>query len=578
MLDTKIKQKYEEWLNSEFLNEAEKKELKDIQNDEKEIIERFYKDLDFGTGGLRGIRGMGTNRMNVYVVRMATQGLANYMLKTDPKAKEKGIVIAHDSRIQSTEFAKTAALVMAGNGIKAYLYDSLRATPELSFAVRNLGTLSGIVVTASHNPPEYNGYKVYWEDGAQVVAPHDKAIIGEVKAIKGLNDINYINEKEAKEKGLLEIIGKNIDDKFIEALKKEVIVNHDIIDEMGKKMKIVYTPLHGAGNVACQRILKETGFENVYVVKEQEQPDGNFPTASYPNPEDPKVFELGIKLADEKGANIVMANDPDADRIGLAVKTKSGEWVFPNGNQVGVLAVDYILENMNNIPKNGVIISTVVSTPMLDDVCAKHGVELIRTLTGFKYIGEKIKLFEQGKDKKEYLFGFEESYGYLKGTHARDKDAVGATLLIAEIAAYYESKGISLDEAIDALYEKYGYYREGIKAVTMQGKEGGEKIAEIMTGLREKAPSTILGKKVVTSRDFLNATEKDIINKKEIKLDLPSSNVLQFVLEDNTYITARPSGTEPKIKFYFGVKGDTASIADDKLKNTMEEFLKTVLD
>jgi len=565
LLDTKIKQKYEEWLNSEFLNEAEKKELKDIQNDEKEIIERFYKDLDFGTGGLRGIRGMGTNRMNVYVVRMATQGLANYMLKTDPKAKEKGIVIAHDSRIQSTEFAKTAALVMAG-------------TPELSFAVRNLGTLSGIVVTASHNPPEYNGYKVYWEDGAQVVAPHDKAIIGEVKAIKGLNDINYINEKEAKEKGLLEIIGKNIDDKFIEALKKEVIVNHDIIDEMGKKMKIVYTPLHGAGNVACQRILKETGFENVYVVKEQEQPDGNFPTASYPNPEDPKVFELGIKLADEKGANIVMANDPDADRIGLAVKTKSGEWVFPNGNQVGVLAVDYILENMNNIPKNGVIISTVVSTPMLDDVCAKHGVELIRTLTGFKYIGEKIKLFEQGKDKKEYLFGFEESYGYLKGTHARDKDAVGATLLIAEIAAYYESKGISLDEAIDALYEKYGYYREGIKAVTMQGKEGGEKIAEIMTGLREKAPSTILGKKVVTSRDFLNATEKDIINKKEIKLDLPSSNVLQFVLEDNTYITARPSGTEPKIKFYFGVKGDTASIADDKLKNTMEEFLKTVLD
>lgn len=575
-MDSNVKVKYEEWLNSSFLSAEDKADLEAIKGDEKEITERFYKDLDFGTGGLRGIRGVGTNRMNVYVVRKATQGLANYMLKSDEKAKEKGIVIAYDSRIQSEEFAETAALVMAGNGIKAYLFDSLRSTPELSFAVRELNTLSGIVVTASHNPPEYNGYKVYWDDGAQVVAPHDKKIIEEVYSIENFDEIKFIPKQEALEKGLLKIVGKELDDKFIEQLKSQVIVNPDVIKEMGSKTKLVYTPLHGAGNVACQRILKEVGFENVYVVKEQEMPDGNFPTASYPNPEDPDVFALGIKLADEKGAKIVMANDPDADRIGIAVKSSKGEWIFPNGNQVGVLAVDYILQNMKNIPDNGAIISTVVSTPMLDDVCDKNNVDLIRTLTGFKFIGEKIKSFEQGKIDKTYLFGFEESYGYLKGTHARDKDAIGATLLIAEIVAYYESKGITMDKAIDSLYAKYGYFREGIKSITMQGKEGAEKISQIMSELRENTPSEITGKKVVIIRDYLKSIEKDFVKKIEEKIEMPSSNVLQLVLEDNTYITARPSGTEPKIKFYFGVKALNAKEADEKLKITMNEFLKNI--
>ncbi|NLK62183.1 MAG: phospho-sugar mutase [Fusobacteria bacterium] len=575
-MEANVKAKYEEWLNSDFLSKEDRDDLVKIENNEKEITERFYKDLDFGTGGLRGIRGVGTNRMNVYVVRKATQGLANYMLKTDKDAKSKGIVIAYDSRIQSEEFAETAALVMAGNGIKAYLFNSLRSTPELSFAVRELKTLSGIVVTASHNPPEYNGYKVYWDDGAQVVAPHDKKIIEEVYSIQNFNEIKYISKEAALEKGLLEIIGKEQDDKFIEQLKKQVIVNNDLISKMGKTMKIVYTPLHGAGNVACQRILKEVGFENVYVVKEQEKPDGNFPTASYPNPEDPKVFSLGIKLATEKGAKIVMANDPDADRIGIAIQKKDGEWMFPNGNQVGVLAVDYILKNMKNKVNNGAIISTVVSTPMLDNVCEKNGVSLIRTLTGFKFIGEKIKGFEEKKDDKTYLFGFEESYGYLKGTHARDKDAIGATLLIAEIASYYEDKGISIDEAIESLYNEYGHYRDGIESLTMQGKEGAEKIASIMSTMRENTPKEVTGKKVVIVRDFLKSVEKNKQTGVEIKINMPSSNVLQLVLEDNTYITARPSGTEPKIKFYFGVNSTDKKSADEKLVSTMEEFLKNI--
>ncbi len=574
-MEKEIKNKYEQWLNSEFLSEKDRADLKSIENDEKEIIERFYKDLDFGTGGLRGIRGIGTNRMNIYTVRKATQGLANYMLKSDEKAKEKGIVIAYDSRIQSEEFAMNAALVMAANGIKAYLFENLRSTPELSFAVRELKALSGIVVTASHNPPEYNGYKAYWEDGAQVVEPHDRLIIKEVYAINDFSQIKYISEEEAKKNGTLKIIGKEIDDRFMEEIKKQ-LVNQEIITKTADTFKIVYTPLHGTGNRPVQRILKEVGFKNVYVVKEQEAPDGNFPTVGYPNPEEPKVFKMGIELAEKTGANVVMANDPDADRIGIAVKKKDGEWMYPNGNQVGLLLAEYILTN-KKIPANGVVISTVVSTPMLDAVCNKNRVEVIRTLTGFKYIGEKIKEFEQGKYDKKYIFGFEESYGYLAGTHARDKDAIVTSMLIAEMAAYIESKGSSFEEEIENMYKKYGYYREGIKSVTMQGKEGAEKIDGIMAGLRKDIPTAIAGNKVKCCKDFMNDKQKNMITGEETKINLPSSNVLQFILEDNTYITARPSGTEPKIKFYFGVSEESAEKADEKLKKVMDEFLKSVL-
>ena len=573
-MDKRIMAKYNEWLNSDVIKKEDKKELKSIANDEKEITERFYKDMDFGTGGLRGIRGVGTNRMNEYVIGKATQGLANYMLKNEG-AKEKGIVIAYDSRIMSPEFALQAALVMAGNGIKAYLFESLRATPELSFAVRELGALSGIVVTASHNPPEYNGYKVYWDDGAQVVAPHDKLIIEEVNKIENLLEIKLADEETAKKSGLLNIIGKDLDDKFIDAVKK-LVIKQENIDKVADTFKMVYTPLHGTGNRPVQRILKEVGFKNVEVVKEQEQPDGNFPTVGYPNPESPAVYELGIKLAEKTGAKLVLANDPDADRIGTAVKTKDGEWIYPNGNQMGILLSEYILKNKKDIPKNAVIISTIVSTPMLDEVVKANNVNIIRTLTGFKFIGEQIKRFEEGKEDYTYLFGFEESYGYLAGTHARDKDAVVATMLIAEMAASFEAKGSSIAEEIDKMYDKYGYFREDIEAVTMEGKEGAEKIAKLMTNLRENAPIQLLGKKVKMFRDYLKGIEKDLVNGTEIKLTLPESNVLQFVLEDNTYITARPSGTEPKVKFYFGIKADSKEAADEKIKLTKAEFVKTI--
>ncbi|MGM0508221.1 MAG: phospho-sugar mutase [Fusobacteriota bacterium] len=570
-MDKRVEEKYNEWLNSDFLSEEDKQELKDIKGNEEEITERFYKELEFGTGGIRGIRGIGTNRLSTYMIGKAAQGLANYMLKTDNKAKEKGIVIAYDCRIKSYEFALKTALVMAGNGIKAYLFESLRPTPELSFAIRELNTLSGVVITASHNPPEYNGFKAYWEDGAQIVSPHDKAIIKEVDSITDLSTVKEMKEDEAKKEGLLEIIGKEIDDKFIEAVKKQVI-NKNI----PKDLDIVYTPLHGTGNKSVQRILDEVGFKNVHIVKEQEKPDGNFSTVGYPNPEDPSVFKMGIELAEITGSKLILANDPDADRIGTAVKNPKGEWIYPNGNQIGILLAEYILQNKDNIPDNAVIISTIVSTPMLDVVAKANNVDIMRTLTGFKYIGEKIKEFKAGKIDKTYLLGFEESYGYLVGTHARDKDAVGATMLIAEMAAYFESKGSSIAEEIDKLYEKYGYYREDIEAVKMAGKSGAEKIKKILSDLRENAPTEILGKKVKVFRDYLKGIEKNLEEGTKKDLTLPSSNVLQFVLEDDTHITARPSGTEPKIKFYFGINAKTAKEADEKIEITKREFLKTV--
>ncbi len=570
MMEDRIQDLYNTWLNSQCIDEVDREELRGIANDPKEIEERFYKDLEFGTGGMRGIRGVGTNRINKYMIGKATQGLASYMLSVDAEAaREKGVAIAYDCRIGSTEYALTTALVLAANGIKAYLFESLRSTPELSFAVRELGAQAGVVVTASHNPVEYNGYKVYWNDGAQIVDPHATGVVESVNAVTDLEMIKMISEEEAKEKGLLQMIGKDIDDKYIETIKGEVL-NSEI--EGKKDFKIVYSPLHGTGRVAVQRVLAEAGFESVYTVAEQEMPDGTFPTCSYANPEDPAVFELGIKLAEEKGANICMANDPDADRIGIAVKTKEGEWIYPNGNQVGLLLMNYILENRKDIPANGAVISTVVSTPMLDVVAADKNVKVMRTLTGFKFIGEKIKEFEEGKLDGTYLFGFEESYGYLIGTHARDKDAVVTTLLIAEMAAKYAAEGTSIPEKLEELYEKYGYYKEGISAITKGGKSGAEEIAAIMTKLRNNTPVELAGQRVAILRDFKMQTEKDMIAGTEAKLDLPSSNVIQFVLEDGTHITARPSGTEPKIKYYYGVKADSAEAVEAKLADTMKKF------
>jgi phosphoglucomutase len=561
---------YEIWLNSPYIDKEDREELASIKGDEKEIEERFYTELAFGTGGLRGVRGNGINRMNKYMIRKATQGFANYLLEVDAEAvRKKGVAIAYDCRIGSVEYSLNTALVLAANGIPAYLFESLRSTPELSYAVRELGTQAGVVVTASHNPVEYNGYKVYWNDGAQCVEPHASGIVNGVANVKDLGDIKLISEEEAKSKGLLIMVGKELDDKYMEVIKKEQIIT-DIPNKAD--YKIVYTPLHGTGKVPVQRILDECGFKSVYTVPSQEMPDGTFPTVGYANPEDPAVFKLGIELADEKGSSIVMANDPDADRLGIAVKDKKGAWSYPNGNQVGLLLMEYILKFKKDIPSNGAVISTVVSTPMLDAVAKAHGVKMYRTLTGFKFIGEKIKQFEDGVLDGSYIFGFEESYGYLVGTHARDKDAIVTTMILSEMAAYYESIGTDIPAELDKMYEKYGWYKEGITAITMGGKDGAEQINNIMKALRENTPTQLLGQDVVVVRDFELQTECDKTACTEVKLDLPKSNVLQFVLADGTYITARPSGTEPKIKYYFAVKSNSKAEVEKKLDRSMVEF------
>ncbi len=565
--------KYEQWLNSEVIDKADKEELLSIKDNEKEIDERFYTDLAFGTGGMRGVRGIGTNRMNKYMIRKATQGLVNYMLKVDAdRARKEGVAIAYDCRIGSTEYALNTALVLAANGIKAYLFESLRSTPELSFAVRETGSLAGVVVTASHNPVEYNGYKVYWDDGAQIVEPHADGVVDEVNAIKDLSEIKIISEEEARSKGLIIDIGAEIDDKYIETIKKEAIQT----DIQGKgDFKIVYSPLHGTGKRPVERVLKEMGFNAVYTVASQAEPDGTFPTVGYANPEEPAVFKLGIELAEEVGATICMANDPDADRIGIAVKD-GDKWIYPNGNQVGLLLMNYILENKKDIPANGAVISTVVSTPMLETVAKAHGVKVYRTLTGFKYIGEKIREFETGALDGTYLFGFEESYGYLIGTHARDKDAIVSSLVVAELAAYYASKGTSVANELRAMYDKYGWYKEGIISVTMGGKEGVSQIQGIMEKLRANPPKEINGVKAVTLKDFELQAETDIATGAKTEIKLPKSNVIQVILEDGTYITARPSGTEPKIKYYFGVNAKTESLVEEKMESMKKAFTEIV--
>ena len=568
---------YELWVKSEYIDSEDREELLSIKDDEKEIENRFYTDLSFGTAGMRGVRGVGRNRINKYNIRKATQGLANYILKTTgEEGKKRGVAIAYDCRIGSTEYALNTALVLAGNGIKAYLFDSLRSTPELSFATRELKAIAGVMVTASHNPQEYNGYKVYWEDGAQIVEPQASGIVGEVNNVDIFNDIKMVSEEEARANELLETISKHVDDRFVEEVEKQAI-NRDI---PGKKdFKIVYSPLHGTGRVAVQRVLKEMGFESVYTVPEQEMPDGMFPTCPYANPEYKSVFKLSTELADKLGAKICLANDPDADRTGMAIRDEEGKWVFPNGNQIGVLLMNYLLEMNKNIPANGAVISTIVSTPMLDVIAKDKGVNIFRTLTGFKYIGEKIRQFETKELDGTYLFGFEESIGYLVGTHVRDKDAVVATLMIAEMAAYYDSIGSSVYKELNKLYDKYGWFVEETVSITKQGKSGIEEIGKIMENLRNKEHTEICGRKVATYKDFKLQVEKDMATGATKEIALPKSDVIQFILEDGTYVTARPSGTEPKIKYYICVVDSTKekSLAKlDEIKNGFQAYVDSL--
>lgn len=559
------KKRYEEWLENPYFDEATKSELKSIANDEKEIEERFYRDLEFGTGGLRGIIGAGTNRMNIYTVRKATQGLSNFILKE--KAEKKGVAIAFDSRNMSPEFAEEAALCLAANGIKAYIFPSLRPTPMLSFALRELGCTAGIVVTASHNPPEYNGYKVYWEDGAQITYPKDEQIIGEVNAVTDYASVKTMSREAAEKAGLYQVIGPEIDDKYIEALKS-LAIHPEIIREEAQNLKIVYTPLHGTGNIPVRRILKELGFEKVYVVKEQELPDGNFPTVSYPNPEDKNAFRLALELAKEVDADIVLATDPDADRLGVYAKdAKTGEYMSFTGNMSGMLILEYILSQrkaLGTLPENGAVVTTIVSGKMSKEITKEYGMTLIETLTGFKYIGEQIKFFEQ-TGSHEYVFGYEESYGCLVGTHARDKDAVVAVMALCEVAAYCRHQGITLCDQMETLFKKYGYYKEGLCTVTLKGQEGVKKIQSMMEQIRTNVPDTVGGLKVLRFRDYRENIIRDCATGEETATGLPRSNVLYFELENDAWCCIRPSGTEPKIKFYIGVKGSDDADAQEKL-------------
>ena len=557
-------ERYHQWLADPSIDEDTKAELRRIAEDEKEIKERFYKELEFGTGGLRGIIGTGSNRMNFYTVGKATQGLANYIKKEGTQAK--GVAIAYDSRHMSPEFARIAGLVLAANGIPAFVYPSLRPTPMLSFAVRRLGCTAGIVVTASHNPPEYNGYKVYWADGAQVVAPRDTDIIDEVNAVTAYGQILRMEQKEAEEKGLYHTIAKEIDRCFDEQVLSQRICP-EITEDMGDNLTIIYTPIHGSGNEPVRRVLKKAKYKKVFVVPEQEEPDPDFTTVGYPNPEDPNVFTLAKKLSEEKNGDIIVGTDPDCDRVGAMVKNDKGEYVVLTGNMVGALLTEYILSQKaakGTLPGHGVVIKTIVSTELIQPICDFYGVKKVEVLTGFKFIGEKIKEFEEN-GAYEYLFGFEESYGYLAGTYARDKDAVVATLLLCEMAAYYKKNGMTLYDGVLKLYEKYGYYLDGVKAITLKGLDGVERIQKIMASLRETTPKEFGGKSVVWARDYKSQIFRNLKTGEIEKSPLPISDVLYYTLEDGTWLCVRPSGTEPKLKFYIGVKGESLQGAKEKL-------------
>ncbi|MBS6453784.1 phospho-sugar mutase [Eshraghiella crossota] len=566
---------YKQWCTDPYFSEETRAELKSIEGNEKEIEDRFYKNLEFGTAGLRGVIGNGTNRMNIYTVRRASQGLANFIIKEN--GQSKGVAIAYDSRHMSPEFCDEAALCLNANGIKAYVFPSLRPTPELSFAVRHLGCIAGIVITASHNPSEYNGYKVYWEDGAQITAPKDSLIINEVNSITDFGTLKTMDKDEAIKAGLYNVVADEVDDAYIAELKKQVI-NPDVVKEMGDKLVAVYTPLHGTGNIPARRVLKEIGLNKVYVVPEQELPDGDFPTVGYPNPEDPKAFELALKLADEVNADVVLATDPDADRLGVYAKdSATGKYMSFTGNMSGMLIAEYILSEKKAkgiLPKNGALIKTIVTTNLADVVAKEYNVKLIEVLTGFKYIGEQIKLFEQNHSY-EYVFGFEESYGCLVGTHARDKDAIVAVMMLCEAAAYYKKQGLTLWDQMLRIYEKYGYFKETLVSITKKGKEGLAEIQGMLDKLRSNPPKEIGGYKVLETRDYNNNT----VTKADgtvTETGLPKSNVLYFDLEDNAWCCARPSGTEPKIKFYMGVKGNSFDDADAKLEKLKNDMMAIV--
>ncbi len=572
-------EKYEFWLASEAFDDETKAELEAIRGDEKEIKERFYKDLEFGTGGLRGIIGAGTNRMNKYTVGKATQGLASYILKNNPDGAKMGVAIAYDSRNMSPEFAERAALVLNANGIKSYIFDELRPTPELSYAVRSLGCTAGIVVTASHNPPEYNGYKVYWADGAQVVAPKDRGIIEEVNTVADFADIKTIDKEEAVKAGLFNVIGSDIDDGFVNAVLEQAVRPEEV--KKAEDMVIVYTPLHGTGNKPVRRVLKEAGFKNVFVVPQQELPDKNFSTVGYPNPEDPKAFTLAIELAKEKNADIVVGTDPDADRIGVVIKDKDGGYSVMTGNMTGALLTEYVLggrKEKGRLPKNAAVIKTIVTTEMVRAIAENYDAQLIEVLTGFKYIGEKIKQFEED-NSRTFVFGFEESYGCLSGTYARDKDAVGAAMLVCEMAAYYKNRGMTLYDALNELYEKYGVYREGVKSVTLKGIDGAEQIQKIMAYLRANTPIEFAGHRTIWKKDYKTKEFVNIATGETEESTLPVSDVLYYNLEDGAWLCVRPSGTEPKIKFYMGVRGISVKEAERKveaMENAVDELLECV--
>ena len=570
------KEMYQSWLDNPYFDEDTKAELKSIAGDDKEIEDRFYTELEFGTAGLRGVIGAGMNRMNIYTVRKATQGLANYIKKVGKEAQ--GVAIAFDSRRMSPEFADEAALCLAANGIKAYVFESLRPTPELSYAVRKLGCTAGINITASHNPPEYNGYKVYWEDGAQITPPHDKGIMDEVKAVTDFATVKTMGKEEAKKAGLYEVIGAAIDDAYIAELKK-LVVHQDAIDQVKDTLKIVYTPLHGTGNIPVRRVLKELGFQNVYVVPEQEKPDGEFPTVSYPNPEAEEAFVLGLAMAKKLDADLVLATDPDADRLGVYVQdSKTGEYHSLTGNMSGCLIGDYVIgqrKEREGLPKDGAFIKSIVSTNMADAIAKYYGIQLVEVLTGFKFIGQKMLEFET-KGTGTYLFGMEESYGCLTGTYARDKDAVVASMTLCEAAAYYKTQGKTLWDAMIDMYEKYGYYKDDVKAITLKGIEGLEKIQTILETLRADAPKEIGGYKVLKVRDYKKDTITDLADGKVTSTGLPASNVLYYELEDDAWVCVRPSGTEPKVKFYYGIKGTSLEEADAKSESLGKEVLAMI--
>lgn len=569
---------YNEWLANPYFDAETKRELEAIKEDEKEVKERFYAELEFGTAGLRGVIGAGTNRMNVYTVRKATQGLANYIIRQNKQ--EKGVAIAYDSRRMSPEFADEAACCLAANGIKAYVFESLRPTPELSFAVRELGCISGINITASHNPPEYNGYKVYWEDGAQITPPHDSGIMNEVKAVTDFAAVKTMPRQEAEKAGLYETIGTAIDDRYMEELKKNVI-HPECIKEVGDDLKIVYTPLHGTGNIPVRRILEELGFTHVYVVPEQELPDGEFPTVSYPNPEAEEAFELALKLAKKKDADLVLATDPDADRLGVYVKdSASGEYICLTGNMSGAFLADYEigqkLAKEGKLPSDGMLVKTIVTTNLVDAIANYYNVDLVECLTGFKWIGKEILRTEQtGKGK--YLFGFEESYGCLIGTHARDKDAIVASMALCEAAAFYKKQGKTIWDAMLDMYERYGYYRDEVIAITHKGMEGLEKIQAIMDGLRKNPPMKFGEYEVIAFRDYEKDCIRHLRSGEEERTGLPKSNVLYFELTKDAWICIRPSGTEPKIKIYFGVVGTSMEDAKGKSAELGELVKKTLM-